>query len=266
VRGRALKAMGLAENIIGEMRAFLRLAALSLALLMIAMISSLTAMRFAIHGREVSVPKLIGLTPAEAEKAVTSLGLQVAIERQYYSADIALGQIMTQVPEAGTRVRRGWKVRVAESLGPQRVSIPELVGQSGRAAEINIRRRGLEVGSIGQVELPDAAPGQVVSQSPPPNASGVAAPRISFLVAASADPVAYVMPSFLGQSVSAAERAVQEAGMRVVGVNTAAAPVTSSDESAGSNSGAPGSVVVGQSPAPGQKVRFGSTVSFTVRP
>ena len=34
-----------------------------------------------------------------------------------------------------------------KSMGPQRVVIPDLVGNSERAAEINIRRRGLELGS-----------------------------------------------------------------------------------------------------------------------
>ena len=253
------------------MRAFLRLAALSLALLMIAMISALTAMRFAIHGREVLVPKLVGMTPSEAERAVDNLGLQVAIERQYYSPDIAAGRIMTQVPDPGIKVRRGWKVRVAQSIGPQRVSIPNFLGDSERAAEINIRRRGLEVGSIAEVEVPNSTPGQVISQSPPANASGVAAPRISLLVAANPAPDSFVMPSFLGQSLGGAERAIQEAGMKLGGVSASA---SASAGSAGPEATPPATVpqvsststVIGQNPPPGQRIIAGSAVTFSVRP
>ncbi len=53
---------------------------------------------------------------------------------------------MTQVPPPGTKVRRGWSIRVAQSLGPQRVAIPDVTGGSERVAELNIRRRGLESG------------------------------------------------------------------------------------------------------------------------
>ena len=104
-----------------SMKSFFRFALVALGLLLVAMASALLAMRFAIHGSEVTVPKLVGLTPQEAERAVTTLGLSVATERQYYSSDVAEGRIMLQVPDAGMKVRRGWQVRVAQSLGPQRV-------------------------------------------------------------------------------------------------------------------------------------------------
>ena len=67
------------------MKSFVRLVLLVLVLLTVALFSALTAMRFAIHGREVAVPKLIGLTPAEAERSVSALGPQIMVERQYYS-------------------------------------------------------------------------------------------------------------------------------------------------------------------------------------
>ena len=79
------------------------------------------------HSRAGSeVPALIGMTPSEAERAVAGLGLQIEVERQYYSPQIPEGRIMTQLPLPGTKVRRGWQVRVAQSMGPQRVAIPDV--------------------------------------------------------------------------------------------------------------------------------------------
>ena len=66
-------------------------------------------------------------------------GFQMDIERQYYSATVPEGKILSQLPPPGTQVRRGWQIRVAQSLGPQRVEIPNVLGESQRAAEINIR-------------------------------------------------------------------------------------------------------------------------------
>jgi beta-lactam-binding protein with PASTA domain len=208
-------------------RSFFRFALLALLLVLVALVSALTAMRFAIHGEEVAVPGLVGLAPADAERAAASLGLQLAIERQYYSATIAEGRITSQLPAPGTKVRRGWQVRVAQSLGPQRVAIPDVAGESERAAEFNIRRRGLDVASSAEMQMPGAVAGQVLAQNPPANASQVAAPKISLLVTGAAEPEAYVMPSFLGQPLGIAARTLQDSGFRLGNVTVEASPAAS---------------------------------------
>ena len=130
------------------MKSAVRFVLLALVLLIVAMVSALTAMRFAIHGQEVTVPALVGMSPADAERGIAALGLQMTIERQYYSPQVPEGKIMSQLPLPGTKVRRGWQVRVAQSLGPTRVAIPDVTGESEHAAELNIRRRGLDRKSV----------------------------------------------------------------------------------------------------------------------
>src|SRR6201998_4064175 len=149
---------------------------LALVLIVVAMVSALTAMRLAIHGQEVTVPALVGMTPADAERTAAGLGLQISIERQYYSPQIPEGRIMSQLPLPGTKVRRGWQVRVAQSLGPTRVAVPDVTGQSEHAAELNIRRRGLEIASMGEVETAGIPADQVLAQNPTANATQLVAP------------------------------------------------------------------------------------------
>ena len=90
-------------------------------------------------------------------------------------------------------------------MGPQRVAIPDVTKQSERAAEWNIQRRGLELASTAEMQLPGTPADQVLAQSPPANASQVAAPQTSLLVTVAADPPAYVMPSFVGQALGTCE-------------------------------------------------------------
>ena len=263
------------------MRSFFRFAILALVLIIVAMISALTAMRFAIHGQEVTVPNVVGLLPAQAEHDVAALGLEMSTERQYYSPQIPEGKIMSQLPLPGTKVRRGWQVRVAQSLGPARVAIPDVTGQSEHAAEINIRRRGLEIASIAEVGSDGIPADQVLAQSPTANAVQVSAPKISLLVTAANDATVYVMPSFIGQPLGSVSRTLQDSGFRLGNVTVAAPPTpNSTDESAAQNAPAtpppsanssqppqpsPASIVVSQIPAPGQKVFGGSAVNFEVR-
>jgi len=254
------------------MRQFFRLLLLALVLMTVALISALTAMQMAIHGREITIPKLVGMGPLEAERVGAASGLQVVFERQFYSPDIPEGRIMTQMPPPGTKVRRGWSVRVAQSLGPQRVAIPDVTGESERAAELNIRRRGLALGSVAQANLPDTPQDQVASQSPPAKASGISAPKISLLVSAGPEPAAYVMPDLTGQPLGSATIALQEAGMRV-GKVSMLPPSTPSPSAQGEPQAAPtaasepnaASMIVTQTPAPGQKILAGTTVNFEVR-
>jgi beta-lactam-binding protein with PASTA domain len=266
------------------MKLFFRIVMVGLVMVFVAMVSALTAMRFAIHGQEVKVPTLVGMTPQDAERAAGALGLQLDVERQYYSPQIPEGRVMTQLPMPGTKVRRGWEVRVAQSMGPQRVSIPDVTGESERAAELNIRRRGLELSSTAQLQVSGKPVDQVVAQSPPANASQVAAPKTSLLLSAAADPPAFVMPSFVGQPLGTASRTLQDAGFKLGNVTVAPplpiAPSPNTSASAASITPAatsasaavlvssvlsPASTVVAQTPPAGQKVLAGAVVNFEVR-
>ena len=243
---------------------------LALVLMTVALVSALTAMRLAIHGREVTIPKLVGMSPLEAERAVAASGLLVVVERQFYSADIPEGRVMTQMPPPGTKVRRGWSIRVAQSLGPQRVAIPNVTGGSERVAELNIRRRGLGLGSVAHVSLPDAPQDQVISQSPPANASGVSAPKISLLVGDGPEPAIYVMPNLTGQPLGSAMLALQDAGIQVGKVSVLSPPPPFEPQTApvapsAVSEPSAASMIVTQTPAPGQKIAAGSAVNFEVR-
>ncbi len=260
------------------MKSFFRFVLLALVLLVVALVSALTAMRFAIHGREVAVPDLVGKTPPEARRMADAGGFQMDIERQYYSATVPEGKILSQLPAPGTQVRRGWQIRVAQSLGPQRVEIPNVLGESQRAAEINIVRRGLDVGAVAQIGMRGAPPDQVLGQSPPPNASGIAAPKISLLTTESAPPQSFLMPNFTGQALGGVTLVLQDAGFRLGTVSMAPSPTPliapATDSSVAITPAAPpapppqptpASVIVSQNPAPGAKIVTGSAVNFEVR-
>lgn len=240
---------------------------------MVAMVSAVTTMRLAIHGREVAVPNFGGMMPADAQRLALQSGLTFSVERRFYSSQVAFGRVMSQVPEAGVLVRRGWQVRAAESLGSQRVAIPDVVGQSGRAAEINIRERGLEMGTQASAHLPSPTPGLVIAQDPPANAREISAPRVSILIGAPPDPPAFVMPNFVGQPLALVSADIEKAGLHL-GNLTVQSPAGSPGMTAplgnvaplpASPSGTTATLIVGQSPAPGQKVTAGTVVNFEVQ-
>jgi len=231
----------------------LRYVMVALIMLLVFLASALIAMRYAIRGREVSVPALIGLTPSEADRVANASGVVLLVESRFYSP-LPQGHIVSQMPVAGAHVRRGWRIMVAESLGPQRVSIPNVIGQSQHAADINITRRGLEIGSIATVRLPGSQSGTVLAQNPSPDNKEAASPKMSLLLSATDNAPFYVMPSFLGKPLENVSDSLERAGFKVGKI--ANVPGDAAQRGPG--------IILRQYPAAGQKVAAGTTINFDV--
>jgi eukaryotic-like serine/threonine-protein kinase len=232
---------------------------LGLVLLLVFFGSAMLSMRFAIHGQEVRVPKLTGLTPVDAERAANGQGLVMSVETKFYSSSVPQGRIVAQAPAAETRVRRGWKVRVAESLGPQIAAVPSFLGQSEHAAGVNISRRGLEVESVAFMHLPGASPATVIAQSPPPNSRDVASPKVGLIFSAAENEQFFVMPNFVGKSLGDARDAIDAAGFELGKVRE-----VSTDEREAGSSSSRSQVIIRQRPAAGHKVVPGTTIDLDV--
>ena len=267
------------------MKRFFTLVLEALALVAVALISAFIAMRLAIHGREAVVPNLSGMTVADANSLARRSGLNLNLENTFYSADIPAGHILAQDPAAGSRVRRDWPVRITESLGAQRVEIPDLTGQTERAATIGIRRLSLELGAVAHLAI-GGDPDVVLTQTPPANASGVDGPRVSLLVSDpvpdKAPPLAYAMPSLVGLSYSAASARAVSTGLHLIVVTETAPPAAASTTATTAIGNAPSAVspasaanppaaavrssgiVIAQTPQAGSRVDQGDTVRVTL--
>ena len=246
---------------------FFQIGSLVMLLVAVALLAAITTMHFAIHGAEVQVPALKGMTVAEARSQTSGLGLDLEVDNRYYSADVAAGHILTQSPAAGTEVRREWHVRVSESLGPQAVDVPETVGSNERVAALKLRRAGLQVGETARIPWAGAAEGTVIAQDPPAHARGIDQPSINLLVAAANDegPDGFVMPDLTGLPVVSAQAELVRVGI------PAAPPVFVDVPVAEVGSGLtppvapvrPGSVIA-QRPLSGARVDQSAMVTLTV--
>jgi eukaryotic-like serine/threonine-protein kinase len=246
---------------------FFQVASLVMLLIAVALLAAIATMHFAIHGAEVQVPALAGMTVADARSQTAGLGLNLDVDNRYYSGDVAAGHILTQSPSAGTVVRREWRVRVAESLGPQKVDVPDTVGKDERVAALTLRRVGFEVGTTSQLPWSGAAEGTVLAQDPPAHAQGISRPTVNLLVAAPYDDAAdgFVMPDMVGLPVVTAQAQLAKVGIQTAVPTYVAVPVAS----VGSGNAPlmapvkPGAVIA-QKPDAGARVDQNVKVTLTV--
>ena len=206
---------------------FFQVASLVMLLVAVALLAAITTMHFAIHGAEVKIPTLKGMTVADARSQTSGLGLNLDVDNRYYSGEVAAGHILSQSPVPGTVVRRDWRVRVAESLGPQKVEVPDIVGNEERVAALKLRSVGLDVGVTARLPYSQAAEGTVLAQDPPPHAQGIARPSVNLLVAAPDDttPDGFVMPDLTGLPILSAQAELTKVGMKAAQVNYVYVPV-----------------------------------------
>jgi eukaryotic-like serine/threonine-protein kinase len=253
---------------------FFRLVLAGLALAMAGLASAVMTMHFAIHGAEVKVPDLQGLTVAEAVHKTANLGLNLGIDNKYYSVDVPAGRVLAQSPLPGAVVRREWRMRVTESLGPQRVAIPKVIDQQERVAAIEVRRLGLELEETAQMPYSGAPAGTVIAQNPQQGAAGVERPSVSLLVSTPVvtPPAALVMPQLIGLPLSTAAALIARAGMKVGPIqnNYSSEPALTTGDPAASLQMAPEDTVdptgtvLSQTPVAGHRVEPGMTISLRV--
>src|SRR5215471_19183782 len=214
-----------------------------------AFLSAITAMRIAIHGREVTMPNLVGKNVSEASKMLQSRGLVLRVADRIYS-DQPINVVLRQTPTAGLLMKVSQQAHVVLSLGQRQLQIPLLEGNSLRASRVELLRQGLQVGEVSAINMPDEPVDTIVLQNPKPGA-GAATPRVDVLISQGPRETYYVMPHLVGLNETDAQRRLDQAQMRRK-VNYVSAPQW------------PRGAVIDQTPLAGTKVPSSATIELTV--
>jgi beta-lactam-binding protein with PASTA domain len=214
-----------------------------------AFLSAITAMRIAIHGREVNMPNLVGKNVAEANGLLRTRGLVLRIADRIYS-ELPINVVVRQSPPPGMLMKVSQQAHVVLSLGQRQLQIPLLEGNSLRASRIELLRASLQVGEVSGITTSDEPADTVMLQTPRPGA-GAATPRVDVLVSAGPRDVAYVMPHLVGLNEVDAQHRLDVAGLRRK-VNYVSAPQW------------PHGAVIDQTPLSGQRIPGSATIDLTV--
>lgn len=240
--------MSLRDRILTLFRLFLLFTVLVAA----ALISAITTIRLTIYGRQLNLPNLVGRPIEDAQRLSGTLGLDLRVEDRVYNPRYPANQIISQYPSAGTRVKMGQHVHVLVSLGFRQVTVPNVVGASARAAQINAIQDGLTVGDVVRVYWPGTEPDEIVAQEPPASTTEVHSPALNVLVSMGAPPVTYQCPDFAGRMMPDAQRLLQENGFQM----GQAQPIP--------KEGVPPGTILAQVPPAGVRIDPGTTFIFQV--
>ena len=228
----------------GYTKKFLKIAALFLGLLALAIVSAALTMKLVTWGKTVTVPDISGKDMTTALVELKNSGLNIKVERQEHHPKVPAGYIITQDPPAGSSVKKGRDVLVIVSLGSEEVTVPELTGANVRRAMVQLKQTGLEPGEVLRVNY-QAARDEIIMQQPEGSAVIQKGESVSLLVSDGPRPLKYIAPDLTGMALADAASAVKPMGATITATGT-------------------GKVIVAQDPKAGYPIVQGSQVSVTL--
>jgi beta-lactam-binding protein with PASTA domain len=194
----------------------------------------------------ISVPNVTGMGSPVARQQLENAGFSVVLNEVY--SDSPKGAVIAQSPQSGTLQAKGARVVLTVSLGPEPVTVPNVVGIAQSYAETRLRDQGLSA-SVTAEYSNSVALGLVIAQEPSGGSSlgrgGTVHLRVSLGVKTDE------LDDVVGLDRQSAESVLRGRGLRVVveEVYDARAAV---------------GVVVAQSPPARTLVREGDTVRLSV--
>jgi len=223
------------------------------ALILTYFVFAAAAMRLANKTRDVIVPQVTGTSVPEAGALLAPAGLHLKVEEtRRVDALVPSGTIVSQDPQPGVQTRRERSVKVWVSAGPRATSVPALLGESERTAQLRAQQDGLQLASIAEIRSSDYTAGTIVAQNPAPKVAMPAGGRITLLVNRGERGETYVMPDLIGVNGDRAADLLRSRGFRVSVVGDHPYP------------GVPAGIVLRQSPQGGFQFGGGDPVSLEV--
>ena len=162
---------------------------------------------------EIVVPDVTGKQMALAKQILESKKLRVEVA-ETYDADVPAGEVVSQTPEAGTKVKEDRLVTIYVSKGGEEMSMPDLRSLTRESAEERLEKLGLKIGSVTE-RYSDEKKGTVISQDPRAGSKIHKGQTVDLVISKGEKEDKSSVPDVTGASLDSARSALAAAGYNV---------------------------------------------------
>ena len=198
---------------------------------------------------EVVVPDVTGKQMTLARQILEDKKLRVNVA-ETYDADVPAGQVVSQTPEAGTKVKEQRMITIYVSKGGEEIEMPDLKGMTKANAEEKLKKIGLKLGSVYEQYSSEEA-GTVLTQDPRAGSKISKGQTVDITVSKGEKIQKVALPNFAGMSYDAVQSSLAANKLHVGSISK-------------QNSAKTSGTVLEQSPSPGSEVQEGSAVNLVV--
>jgi serine/threonine-protein kinase len=224
---------------------------LFVALIVTAGLSAVTTMRVVLSQQDVVVPSLLQQRLQDARKITNGRGLELRVEGKRHHSTIPADRIVSQEPPPGSTLKTQRSVKVWTSLGPRRIQMPAVEGETLRSARLRLDEANIVVERVVEVDDP-ASEGMILVQNPPPGETDPDEAAVSLLVSRGRWGADYVMPDLIGRKAEDVLSALAAVNLKVADVRYRTYP------------GVEPGIILRQQPPAGYRVGQQSTVALDV--
>lgn len=159
-----------------------------------------------------TIPSVVGMSEADAEKALQAKNLVVKKGDPVYSDDVEQGEVVSVSPSEGAEVKEGTTVTLVISKGNQPATVPKLTGKSQSDAEAALSQAGLS-GNATEDYSDTVEEGYIISQDTDAGKEVSKGTTIGYVVSKGPKMTVVTVPSILSFDKNAAEKKLKEAGL-----------------------------------------------------
>ena len=168
-------------------------------------------------GQVESVPNVVGIPFAEAQKRLEKMGFQVKKSEPRFDNRYPPGTVVMQLPYGGAQTKMGRRVYLTLSRGTEMVPVPELLGMPVREARIMLMRAGFDMGEMIYQHNDTIMKGLVFAQSIPAKIGARPGAIIDVMISRGPSTRFTMMPNLLSLDIDQARNRLENAGL-VLGV------------------------------------------------
>lgn len=198
---------------------------------------------------EINVPDVVGKSSVVAQQILEDKNLRVKIV-EANDDSVPAGQVVSQYPEAGAKVKEQRLVTITVSKGGQELTMPDLKSMSRSNAEEKLKKMGLKLGAVFEENAKEPA-GTVINQDPRSGSKITKGQTVDITVSLGEKKKEITVQNYTGLSVDSAKSNLEANGLSLEGISEEA-------------STRPKGTVIGQSPSAGSTTTEGGSVSLII--
>ena len=119
----------------------------------------------------ITAPNLVNMSLENANKVIYDLDLKLTILEKHDS-QVQKGYVISQTPQQGAKLKKGDTVTIVISLGPEELSVPNIIGLSVKDAKLMLQEKGLVL-RIVENKYSERPEGTIINQDPAVGTSNI---------------------------------------------------------------------------------------------
>jgi beta-lactam-binding protein with PASTA domain len=200
----------------------------------------------------VIVPNITGMSLEQGREKLFNVGLLTEINVREYDSNLPIDGIISHVPAAGEKVKKGRRILVVVSKGEEYAVVPDVENLTERQAHNEFKKYGFSIGEV-QRTWDDKHARDLVIKTYPLNRTTISRDmKVDLILSKGPKPTSAEMPNIVGETLAEATKKVEESGLRI-----------GKKLYKNNHSLLPGTVI-SQSVPPGDNVPLESSVTITV--